>query len=178
MYWFYCFMLYIPIQFFAYLLTPILPLFKVEAFGACDNNSYRQTQPRLPVWLSWFDTPDNSLFGDATFQLTHPDTYLSKVIWLYRNSLYGFKWGVIAATINSDRYFDGNPKINHKGPTYGTLRVSYGKYWQWKKVCPAFGPYCWVLNFGWLLDDINQQKALFMFSPRLKRIKYESTSRT
>lgn len=28
-------------------------------------------------------------------------------------------------------------------------------------------PYCWMLNFGWLLDDPSQEKALFMCSPRL-----------
>ena len=167
--------IYVLMQSIAYILTPFLPLFKVDAFGACDNNSYRQIQPRLPMWLSWFDTPDNSLLGDATFQLTHPDTYWSKVVWLYRNSLYGFKWTVLGARIDSGRIFDGNTKVNYKGPVYGTLRVSCGKYWQWKKVVPSklFKGYCWVLNFGWLLDDPDQETALWMFSPRLKKVKDE-----
>lgn len=97
--------------------------------------------------------------------------------WLYRNSLYGFKWTVLGATVTSGRIFDGNVHINYVGPVYGTLRVTSGKYWQWKKVTPSklFKGYCWVLNFGWLLDDPTKDVALFMFSPRIKRITYAAT---
>lgn len=166
--------IYILLQIITYIITPILPLFAVSRLGWSDNHNTLRVEPRLPLWLSWFDTPDNSLWGDSAFMLSHEETYLSKVIWLYRNSLYGFKWTVMGARIVSDRVFDGNPQVNYKGPIYGTLRVSCGKYWQWKKVTPSkvFKGRCWVLNFGWLLDDPDQEVALWMFSPRLKKVQY------
>lgn len=168
-------LLYISVQLITYLITPLLPLFAVRRIGWTDNHSYESVEWRLPVWLSWFDTPDNDLGGDFNWKQYHLTGYWRQVAWLYRNSLYGFKWSVIAATINSSRVFDGNPQINYKGPVYGTLRVSCGKYWQWKKVVPSklFKGYCWVLNFGWLLDDPDQEVALWMFSPRLKKVKDE-----
>jgi len=167
--------LYILIQLITYIVTPILPLFSINRLGWSNNHSIQVIEPRLPTWLSWFDTPDNSLLGDENFHRLNPDSYWSRVKWLYRNSLYGFKWNAIGARIDAGRIFEGSTKVNYVGPVYGTLRVSCGKYWQWKKVTPSkiFKGRCWVLNFGWLLDDPNQETALWMFSPRLKRIKYD-----
>lgn len=166
---------YLVFQVFAWIITPLLPLFNESRLGPIDNANQVGIEPRLPRWLAWFDTPDNSLLGDNTWKQIHTNSYWSIVAWLYRNSLYGFKWTVLAASINTGRIFDGNTQINYKGPIFGTLKVTCGKYWQLKTVIPSkiFSGKCWVLNFGWLLDDVNQQKALFMFSPRLKRIKYE-----
>jgi hypothetical protein len=48
------------------------------------------------------------------------------------------------------------------------MRIKRGDgYWQYKSVRPFLGRII-VLNMGWLLDDPSQEKALFMFSPRLK----------
>lgn len=164
-------------QILSWMLTIVLPIFQKDRWGWSDNGSLRMLEPRLPSWLAWFDTPDNSLLGDSRWAANHSGGYWSMVGWLYRNSLYGFKWTVLGAPITSGRIFDGNVHINYVGPVYGTLRVTSGKYWQWKKVTPSklFKGYCWVLNFGWLLDDPNKDVALFMFSPRIKRIKYATT---
>jgi hypothetical protein len=50
------------------ILSPVLPVFATEQEGRLDNNSRWGMGPRLPKWLSWFQTPDNSLDGDATFE--------------------------------------------------------------------------------------------------------------
>lgn len=162
-------LLYLPVQVLTYLITPLLPLFAVQRLGKLDNaNAYRR-EPRLPLWLSYFDTPDNSLLGDSRWMANHSGGYWSKVSWLYRNSLYGFKWSVLAAPILPEaQEISGNKLINHHTPLYGTLRIKQGSYWQYKSVNPFMGRIL-VLNFGWLLDDTSQKKALFMFSPRLKR---------
>ena len=168
--WFLYLLLYIPVQLFAYLITPLLPLFKVWRHGALDNANRVGQGLRLPLWLSWFDTPDNALYGDVNWLLFHPKTtHWDMVGWLYRNSLYGFKWTVLAMPIDvPGSHWEGNPAINHHTKEFGTLCiVQTNGAWQYKTVRPMFGKIL-VLNIGWLLDDCSQSKALFMLSPRLK----------
>jgi len=162
--------IYIPVQLFAYLITPLLPLLSKQEYGSIDNNNGFALEPRLPNWLSWFMTDDNSLLGDNNWKAKTDGKYLSQVMWLYRNSLYGFKWSVLSATIDDQVVFDGNPKVSHHGPVYGLLRGSCGKYWQYKRVQHLFGDYCLVLNLGWLLDNVTNGQAHFMISPRLKKV--------
>jgi len=135
---------YLPVQVITYLITPLLPLFSVSRLGQLNNNTAGGFGPRLPVWLSWFDTPDNSLCGDQRWEQTHDCSYWSKVAWLYRNSLYGFKWSVLS------------------------LPAGHPDAWQWHRKY-YFGKYYLDLNFGWMLDNIENGRAMFHFSPRLKR---------
>ncbi len=132
-------------QIFTWILTPILPIFKVCREGWCNNNTYIAWGPRLPVWLAWFDTPDNCLRGDENWDREHVFGYMSVVGWLYRNSLYGFKWTVLSLP-------EGHPSA-----------------WQWHKEF-YFKTFYLDLNFGWMLDNIENGRAMFMFSPRIKRI--------
>lgn len=163
-------LLYIPVQLIAYLITPLLPLFAVNRDGPIDNANGQGCEPRLPLWLSWFDTPDNSLIGDSNWYDENGDSYWAKVRWLYRNSLYGFKWSVLAAPADNRVWLsiDGPTNLDYHTKTFGVLRITRGDgYWQYKCVKPFIGRIL-VLNFGWLLDDPSQDKALFMCSPRLK----------
>lgn len=134
----------IPIQLITWIVTPILPLFAEYRFGGCNNNSYQAEALRLPLWLSWFDTPDNSLRGDERWDREQDFGYLSMVGWLYRNSLYGFKWTVLSLP-------EGHPSA-----------------WQWHRKF-YFKTFYLDLNFGWMLDNIENGRAMFMFSPRIKR---------
>jgi len=52
----------------AVIFAPIMPVFAVQKDGWLDNHSIWGIGPRLPDWLNWFMTPDNSLDGDATFE--------------------------------------------------------------------------------------------------------------
>lgn len=162
-------------QLVAWVITPVLPLFKVSRVGSFDNNSQTKDAWRLPLWLSWFDTTDNGLCGDWNFIHKHfPCTHWSMVGWLYRNSLYGFKWSVLAAPPSSSPVeITGNKLINYKGPVFGTMFCKSEQYWQWKVVKPLFKNYCVILNFGWLIEDGRKEPSLFMFSPRVKRVIYE-----
>lgn len=162
-------------QVLAWIITPFLPLFAKNDFGLIDNASRHGIGPRLPQWLVWFDTEDNSLEGDYNWHREHfPTTYLSMVGWLYRNSLYGFKWYVLAAPPSSSPVeIVGTKLINYKGPVFGTMFCKSEQYWQWKVVKPLFKDYCVILNFGWLIEDGRKEPSLFMFSPRVKRVIYE-----
>ena len=52
----------------AIILAPVLPMLATAQEGWLDNHAKWGFGPRLPTWLSWFQTPDNSLDGDATFE--------------------------------------------------------------------------------------------------------------
>jgi hypothetical protein len=80
----------------SYILVPFLVLFQKDAW--------------LPNWCWWFQTWDNSLDGDNGWQIEHRpyldipynqlnklQLYISRVLWLYRNPVYGFERKVLAA---------------------------------------------------------------------------------
>lgn len=156
----------------AIILAPVLPLFAKNTIGPVNNNSASAREPRLPDWLSWFQTPDNSLLGDTNWRASHSGGYLSQVGWLLRNRAYWFKWSVLSAPVDTRNIVVyGNTNINYHTKTFGVFKIVMGDYWQYKvvKLLP-FG-LCFIGNFGWLLDDENQKNALFMFSPRFKILK-------
>lgn len=73
----------------------------------------------LPKWLAWFQTGDNTLDGDDGWQTRHRpwlstpyeqlsvfQRYISRVLWLYRNPVYGLEKHVLCATITPDTIFE------------------------------------------------------------------------
>jgi hypothetical protein len=162
-------------QVFAYIITPLLPLFQQKRYGWIDNGNQTEIEPRLAPWLAWFDTPDNSLWGDKHWRETNNYTgYLAQVMWLYRNSLYGFKWTVLACKVAGEIQYSGNPNINRNNGQTGVFKAKYSDYWQVKIVKKLFGDFGIMFNFGWQLDTYVVSKhgtALFQFSPRFVKIK-------
>ena len=125
------------VQILTWIITPLLPMFAVYRFGYSDNGINFNTGPRLPKWLSWFDTPDNSLLGDWRWKAKGPDSYWKRVAWLYRNSLYGYKWSVLSLPAGSDLA------------------------WQYRR----YGKYLWI-DLGWLLTNPTNDVYLYQFSIR------------
>lgn len=151
--WLLYLLIYLCMQIIAWIITPILPLFTENREGWLNNRTLYASGLRLVKWLSWFDTPDNSIDGDANHlnkYILYP-TYLRNLIWLYRNSLYGFKWTILGYPIS--------------GPTLP--KGIWQRRFEW-----------WVFrfDFGWLIFPYienpdtykDQPKALFQFSIRLK----------
>lgn len=157
----------------AIVLAPVLPFFASVRPGPLNNGKQIAFGHRLPAWLAWFDTPDNALDGDENWLTSHKPGHWSQVGWLLRNRAYGFKWGPLAAPMRLEQLvWAGDIRINRNNGRFGKLTVTMGGYWQWKLVKPiGTTGYCWMLNFGWLLDDFSKDKALFLFSPRIARIK-------
>lgn len=176
------------INFLAYLLAPILPTLATKRLGLIDNANASAVEPRLPVWLSWFQTPDNSLYGDTGWRTIHcPERYASywgMVLWLWRNPAYGFEWSVLSARINpaAQVITKGDPDVQNgpsgkEGYCLTEIRnpdgVTYW-HWCWVKRIGASGR-CWHVNFGWKLktyaEDMNriatEPNAMFVFSPRV-----------
>ncbi len=97
-------LIYIPFLFLAFLLSPLLVLFKKDYIGYCNNNTYTGVEPRLPSCLSWFMTPDNSLWGDDGWKNIHCPKYKSywgMVKWLYRNPAYGLATSLLSMPVTT-----------------------------------------------------------------------------
>jgi len=159
----------------AIILSPILPLFSGNALGWVDNGAKEEFGPRLPTWLNWFQTWDNSLDGDASFQALNYPSYWSKVKWLVRNPLPTF-----ALRTLSNPYYTvvkGDPTIkDNDNAKAGWCLVSANGLFQFTSVIPIGFSRCVYINFGWnvraLVDDNVQPKpdpyqATFVFSPRI-----------
>jgi hypothetical protein len=139
----------------------------------------------LPKWLSWFQTNDNSLYGDHGWQTEHlwfknkenaEELWINKVRWLYRNDMYGFAINVLGANIHPDAVWEerGNPKVSTNplcnGYVYRKLTNPDGKsYFQFYYVKQWSSKFAIRINIGWKIwgeqlakDRVNNQ---FVFSP-------------
>lgn len=160
--------------------APLIVLFKSNQEGWLDNATKRGVGPRLFKLLGWFQTPDNSLDGDRTFESINKPSWLSRVKWLWRNPFYGF----------AVKTFDGSTGMSYSGDLHcdeqhpGHLLVKGHGLFQYVLFKPMFGKTLY-LNLGWniraLVDPafitpdqwhdntalIHDYPATFAFSPRL-----------
>jgi hypothetical protein len=157
------------------ILAPTLPLFGVHKEWWLDNHSKRGIGFVLPSWLNWFNTPDNDLYGDATFQRINGISYWSMVKWLLRNPAYSFALRYITAPYTTKVIGDKTIKDNDNAKAGWCLVYANGLF-QFTSVTPIGFSRCIYANFGWnirgLVDDNVQPKpskwqATFVFSPRL-----------
>ena len=159
----------------AIILAPVMPLFAKDAVGWLDNGSGWGIGPRLPKWLGWFMTPDNSLDGDATFEKLNPPSYWSKVKWLWRNPAYAFALEYLHSPYETT--VKGDPTIkDNDNAKKGWCLVHANGLFQFTLVAPIGFSRCIYVNLGWNirgLVDVNVQpkpdnwEATFVFSPRL-----------
>ena len=158
-------------------LAFVIVLFNSAQEGWLDNGSKWGVGPRLKSWLSWFQTPDNSLDGDHGFQEKHNPCWWSKVQWLWRNPFYGFAVKYLHGTDGMS--YSGDLNCNEQNP--GHLLVKGQGLFQYVLFMHIFGK-CLYLNFGWNIralvdpayvndptnkDYIANYPATFAFSPRL-----------
>jgi len=114
----------------AWPLTPVVVLF-------ADKTGW------LPVWLWWFQTPDNSLDGDQGWKTESRwflnesnrfKRYINRTAWLWRNSLYGFNESVLAIHVSGDQIFyaiAGDDKVsNIPGHSGSVTRYLYERKYQ------------------------------------------------
>jgi hypothetical protein len=159
----------------AVILAPIMPIFATQQEGWNDNHSYWGVGPRLPKWLTWFMTPDNSLDGDAAFEKLNPPSYWSKVKWLWRNPAYSFYLKYLNAPYSVSVLGDPSIKDNDNAKS-GWCFVRANGLFQYRLVLPIGFSRCIYCNFGWnvigLADpNINPKpdpwQATYVFSPRI-----------
>ena len=173
------YLILVPISLFitllAWVISPILPLFATQQEGWLDNHAKWGIGPRLPKWLNWFMTPDNSLDGDATFESLNPPSYWSKVKWLCRNPAYSFGLCYLTNPYYTKVSGDKTIKDNDNAKA-GWCLVHANGLFQFTSVTSIGFSRCIYINLGWnvraLVDDNVQPKpdpyqATFVFSPRI-----------
>lgn len=165
----------LPMTVLAVIIAPILPLFATQQPGWCDNHRYQGIGPRLPAWLSWFQTPDNSLDGDNTFLMNNGYGYWSQVKWLCRNPAYSFGLRYLDAPFHAS-YLGDNTIRDNDNAKAGWCFVQANGLFQFVLIAPIGFSRCFMVNLGWniraLVDDNVQPKpdpyqATFVCSPRL-----------
>ena len=157
-------------SFLNYFLAPLVVLFASDAGW-------------LPRWLSWFQTPDNSLDGDDGWKTEHrpykaQDTkfqrWVNRFCWLYRNSMYGFAIDVLGLKVQptDTLIIQGDPKVSNRPLCEGVvhrklLRDGQLIGFQWYGVFGWSQKYCLRINLGWKLwGDHNQPRSCQLtFSP-------------
>lgn len=166
----------LPITLLGLLLSPVLPLFAAQEYGWVNNQSELAFEPRLPKWLSWFQTPDNSLYGDLGFKEINGKSYLSMVKWLLRNPAYAFQLKYIGTPYSIS--VSGDPTIkDNDNAKAGYCFVTANGLFQLRYIKQIpFTQRCFLANFGWnimVLADPNVNpkpsliQATFVFSPRI-----------
>jgi len=166
----------LPINLIALIFAPVMPLFVTQQDGWLDNHSVWGIGPRLPSWLNWFMTPDNSLDGDATFESINGRSYWAKVKWLWRNPAYSFALRYLTNPYYTQVYGDKTIKDNDNAKA-GWCFVRANGLFQFRFIKRiANTDRCFLVNLGWnimgLVDDNVQPKpdtwqATFVFSPRI-----------
>jgi len=159
----------------AVIFAPILPVFAKNTYGWLDNGSKEGFGPRLPKWLNWFQTWDNSLDGDATFEAANPPSYWSKVKWIVRNPAPSF--GIRTLNAPYQTSYKGDPTIkDNDNAKAGRLLVKANGLFQFAWIIPIGFSRCIYINLGWniraLIDpNVNPKPnpyiATFVFSPRI-----------
>jgi hypothetical protein len=161
-------------------LAFIVVIFKKDEMGWVNNATAKAVGPRLISLFTWFQTPDNSLDGDAGWEAEHSHSWWSRVQWLWRNPFYGF--AVVTFDGSSGMSYSGDLNCSPTEP--GHILVTGHGLFQWvyyKKL----GSKCLYLNFGWnikalvepgfIITDqwhdntalIHDYPATFAFSPRI-----------
>lgn len=150
-----------------FIIAPVLPLFAKNGW--------------LPKLLSWFQTPDNSLYGDDGWKYEHWQwryklptwlaTYVGMVGWLWRNPAYGYGCvhmvgDPIIAT------FTGNEQVNDDPLSEGSILVHSQNLFQFVWCKRITSTKCLYFVFGWnikgLIHGVEYKHiATFAFSPRI-----------
>ena len=154
----------------AYLFSWLLAFYNKREYGFIDNGNSMGCGPRLPSWLPWFQTVDNSLDGDPAWQnmqeghwewrtklSSHPciQNYFGRLGWLLRNPAQGFERAsyVVAHILPSDSVKTyGNPYIKDKpNGKHGYCLTIIDTYWGFYAIIPLWKGRCAKVKIGWNL---------------------------
>jgi hypothetical protein len=138
---------------------------------------------RLPGWLSWFETADNTTLGDLGHQERWVDRSLCvrSVAWLWRNKAYTFRNEVIGADTSGPVTASGNPETGDRPLIEGwCLRRTPEGYWHLYVVRRWGLGFFLRVNLGWKLwggpGRPNFGQYVFAIHP-FRRVQHPNPSR-
>lgn len=168
-----------------YIFAPIIAIFAIKRDGHLDNNTKYGQGYYLVNWLSWFQTPDNSIDGDEGWREEHmqwrfkfPEviaTYLGRVGWLWRNPAYGVG---LADLTSYERVLlvEGDLDVGLDPLKEGTclIETQDGRLFLRRKVSVVKG-FIFYRNYGWNIKGlVNNPEAsytaTFALSIRIKKV--------
>lgn len=168
-------------------LALVLPFFAVYREGPLNNGNEWGWGWYLPKWLSWFQTPDNSLDGDYGWQHEHWQwryklppkicRYVGQVGWLWRNPGYGYGVVYFDSPVPIAATYTGNKAVNDSPGVEGQCMVHANKLFQWVWVRKIGNTgKCFYFNFGWNIKGLIDQPeckytCTYAFSPRISTFK-------
>jgi hypothetical protein len=132
---------------------------------------------RLPVWLRWFETSDNTAFGDREHgqRWAGRPHYARFVAWFWRNKAYTFSNEVLGARTSGSVGVSGNPAIGERPLVEGwCLRRTREGYWHLYVVRRWSRRFFLRANLGWKLwggpSGPNFGQYVFVVNP-FKRVR-------
>jgi hypothetical protein len=166
------------------ILAPVLALCVEKRVGVIDNGTNIGEAYYLFTWLSWFQTPDNSIDGDQGWRTEHWQwrfklplplaVYVGRVGWLWRNPGYGF--GLIRVINYGQVTITGTYGIETNPLVEGSLLIEDPSYFQYRLVKRISAGKALYMNLGWNIKGIYEapigtsQICTFAFSPRIVSI--------
>ena len=147
--WFILVMVGIIITLLNVVLSPVIPLF-------INDSGY------LPIYLSWFQTPDNPAIGDDSFHNNEmswtTSRYLWGMFWAIRNPAYGYDayWGApvtegFVFSTNRPGGIDYQNGVLIEGTVLQTLESGGQTYFEWCWVKQLTSTHYARISFGWHL---------------------------
>lgn len=176
------------VNLFAYVFAPVLVFCARPEEGFCDNASAMRIEPRLPWYLSYCQTPDNSLLGDSAWcgmeaghwpwraklaDWPHLQSYLGMLGWLWRNPAYGLELGPLGAKIKPYDQIEylGNPQIKDGDQGVAGYCLTFvGDYWGLVLICPLWSGLCLHQELGWKLKTYAEEPARVATEPRAQYV--------
>lgn len=178
-----------------YPLALVLPLFAKDTYGPMCNNTTMGIGPRLPDWLSWFQTPDNDLNGDFGWIYEHwqwryqlPKNiryYVGMVGWLWRNPACGVGNIKVGLQSLSQCNVLGSLHISDNPLVPGYTLITSPEFFHFRVIAKVPGVnLAFSCNYGWNVtgyvkditnefgnDTFKRKTATLAFSPiRLHRL--------
>lgn len=148
--YFFKWLLLVPLDLLVTILSvTVSPLMAQAIYFGKDN--------KLPEWLWLWQTPDDDAIGSNEHAMDWTRSYplwFQCMVWLCRNSAYGFAWYVMGAKVpdNKEVKVFGNLNVNNTPYCSGWRILKADNAWELFFVCSSFPNKCFRARLGWKLD--------------------------
>lgn len=143
-------LLLVPIELLVTILSVLVSPLMAQSIYFGENN-------KLPKWLWLWQTPDDDAIGSNEAAMGWTRQYplwFQCMVWLCRNSCYGFAWYVLGAKVTENKQVKlyGDLHTNNNPYHAGWRLLVAGNCWELFLVFPFLPNRCLRARIGWKLD--------------------------